>query len=60
VKVYKSYNGCKAFPEIKIKNKKLAESGFRTGAEYSIIYKRKKIILMIYDKMNSECHDHKN
>ena len=45
LKVYKSHNGTKEVPEIKIKNEKLVNVGFKIGAEFTIVYKRKKVIL---------------
>ena len=47
-------------PEMRIKNRKLSESGFKMGTAFSIIYKRKKIILLINNKKNIEGNDHKN
>jgi len=56
LKVYKSYSRNKEVPEIKIKNKKLIKIGFRIGAEFTITYKRKKVILLLRDKKTSECN----
>ena len=57
LKVYKSYSGTKEVPEIKIKNEKLVNVGFKIGAEFTIVYKRKKVILLLMDKKTSECNE---
>jgi len=42
-------------PQIKIKNFRLAKSGFEVGKEFKVIYSQKKIILEIIEdqKLNS-------
>lgn len=54
LKVYKSHNGYKEVPQIKIKNKKLINAGFRVGTEFTIIYECKKITLLLSDKKDSK------
>ena len=34
-------------PQIKIKNKKLKECGFKIGAEFKVIYTKNKILLKV-------------
>ena len=36
-------------PQIKIKNKKLNNSGFRIGKEFKVIYSMNKIILQVIE-----------
>ena len=50
LKVYKSHNRSKEVPEIKIKNGKLINVGFKVGVEYAVIYEYKKITLIVSDK----------
>jgi len=54
MKVYKSYNpnkrDSKNVPQIKIKNSKLLFSGFEPGKEFTVIYQRGKIILLLVGK----------
>jgi len=51
MKVYESSHPTKRdltkVPQIKIKNKKLNNSGFRIGKEFLIIYQENKIILEV-------------
>ena len=56
MKVYESSNpinlpagqagrGFKKVPQVKLKNKKLIQSGFEIGIEFNVIYEQGKIIL---------------
>ena len=51
MKVYESSHPTKRdykkVPQIKIKNQKLEEYGFKIGVDYKIIYTRNKILLKI-------------
>ena len=53
MKVYESSHPTKRdftkVPQIKIKNKKLNNSGFRIGKEFRIIYSMNKIILQVIE-----------
>jgi hypothetical protein len=37
----------KRIPEIKIKNKRLEEAGFKIGANFEVIYTKNKILLKL-------------
>lgn len=54
MKVYESSHPTKRdftkVPQIKIKNSKLSFSGFEPGKEFSIIYQRGKITLLLVAK----------
>jgi hypothetical protein len=49
MKVYETTNrkAIRKIPEIKIKNKKLIDSGFLIGKEFTVNYQKNKIILEI-------------
>ena len=51
MKVYESSHPTKQdykkVPQIKIKNQKLEEYGFKIGVDYKIIYTRNKILLKV-------------
>jgi len=57
MKVYESSHPTKRdytrIPQIKIKNKKLLQHGFKIGRKFEVIYQPNKIILVLIDKEES-------
>ena len=57
MKVYESSHPTKRdftkVPQIKIKNSKLLFSGFEPGKEFTVIYQRGKLILLLIDNIET-------